>query len=146
MRWSSQSGCEVSLLGKREEWYQKKNRIFVWINSLEQKTLYRELKWKHAWQSALESCCGKRVKPSLTLSCQEAVPKAGPVLGSARGSPKPQPQGSLHVPCLDVTRVSSRAKALQVMYKQCHSIRSDHFKKRNSWMKAVRAKLFQSNC
>lgn len=61
-------------------------KSYFCLNKLKQKTLYRELKWKYAWQGALESCCWKHIKPSFTLICQEAVPRASPVCSSAKGS------------------------------------------------------------
>lgn len=115
------------------------------MKSLKQKTLYHELRWKYIWQRALESCCWKWAEPSLALSCQEAVPRARPVPSPPKGSPKVPAIGTPPHARFGHDGSFSTAKALQVTYEQHHCLRSDPFKKKNSWMKAARAKLFQGN-
>lgn len=67
-------------------------------------------------ERGLESCCWKCAEPSLTPSCQEAVPRAEPVLSPPKGSLKVPAMGTPPHARFGHDGSLSSAKALQVTY------------------------------
>lgn len=65
---------------------------------------------RELWKAAVGECA----EPSLTPSCQEAVPRAGPVLSPPKGSPKAPAMGTPPRARFGHDGSVSSAKALQV--------------------------------